>query len=235
MSESNITKGWKKTGLFPRDPARVLSKLKVKSANQIELSILEGAWKSSALRESNAKAIRNLLKSVLGSNRGKEAQILPNTLEDTFTRITILRIEKQGLITFGNIEKSRRRRGKGLIDLNKDENSCKARVYTLSKVKAQILKRQEQDEAKKTEELHKEQKKKEQLQKKQDKERGIQDRKYAKEIARVQKEKEVKGKQRAWAEEIEALNGDTPYARRVRKLQTSPKKKIDSETQKVSE
>ena len=76
------------------------------------------------------------MKDVVSEVLGPEVRSLANTLEKLTTKNSILVHENKGLRKAVFIKKSRRKRGKPLFNLFRDESEAKAMFFSPSKIQA---------------------------------------------------------------------------------------------------
>jgi DDE superfamily endonuclease len=189
----NINSSWEKTGLHPFNPKKVLDQITT-SRSDIRPPSSSHSTGSSALSSADWRTIRRLMKDVVGEVLGPEVRSLANTLEKLTTENSILVHENEGLRKAVFIEKSRRKRGKPLFDLFRDESEVKAMFFSPTKIQAARDSQTQKQQEKQRLEAQKQHDKLQRLLEKENKAKEAQQKKYDREEARAQKQQEMKDK-----------------------------------------
>lgn len=117
FSVSNIASGWRKTGLLPFDPLQVLQ---IFESQAVESRPSTSGSASSILSAKDWRKIEAMLERVvkdqLTDMEQKEVRKLSNTITAITTENAILKIENKGFREALNLEKKKRKRGKGLFE-----------------------------------------------------------------------------------------------------------------------
>ena len=190
FTQKNILSSWEKTGLQPFNPEKVLHQITMSRSDTRPSS--SNSTTSSALLNTDWRTIRRLMKDVVGEGLGPDVRSLANTLEKLTTENSILTHENEGLRQAVFIEKSRRKRGKPLFHLLREDSEVKTMFFSPSKIQAardsQTHKRQEKQRL----EAEKQHGKLQRLLEKENKAKAVQQRKCDREEARVHKQQEMK-------------------------------------------
>jgi len=197
MTEKNIQGAFKKTGLVPFNPDVVLGIITLKTVDLPPSGSLSRPGSSrSALSDEDWRKLRELVKEAVSSKDNSTIKKLENTVISLHTQLAIVKAENNGLRKAVTTEKRRRKRGKGLFEDMREEGDGHALFFSPSKIqvardKQAAKERQLHDEA-----VIKEREKIAKRLKKEEEARLIQQRKGAREIARLVKEQEREKKQR---------------------------------------
>ncbi|MFL6546931.1 MAG: hypothetical protein ACJ8LM_17345 [Candidatus Udaeobacter sp.] len=190
FTPQNILSSWEKTGLQPFNPEKVLHQITI-SRTDTRPSTSDSIT-SSALSNTDWRTIRRLLKGVVGDGLGPDVRSLANTLEKLTTENSILTHENEGLRKAVFIEKSRRKRGKPLFHLLREDNEVKAMFFSPSKIQAARDSQTHKQQEKQRLEAEKQHEKLQRLLEKENKAKAVQQRKCDREEARARKQQEMK-------------------------------------------
>lgn len=164
LSTHNIASGWMKTGLFPFNPLAVLSSFV--SIEEVSRPPTGGSGAShySILSASDWRTLKGILHRVVADEldvvQYKEVQKLSNTIEAITTENHILKAENEQFKIALNLEKKKRKRGKGLFEELRSQDKCAATFFSPKKIdqaKAiQAQKEQEKEDQKVAKQIAKE-------------------------------------------------------------------------------
>jgi len=190
FTEENILSGWRKTGLYPFNPALVLDQVRPEERPS------SSTTGSSAISNPNWKQVRSLIRSVVQGEVGKEVRRLEKTVDALYVKNVALEARVANLKTTVNVEKAKRRRGKALMIRICEEGEVKAMFYSPNKLQAARQRLQEEQQEKDAAEAQKEEEKRRKQQVKEEKQLLIAQRKAAREETRIQREADKLQKQR---------------------------------------
>jgi hypothetical protein len=134
------------------------------------------------------------MKEVVGGVLGLEARSLAYTLEKLATKNLILTHKNKGLCKAVFIKKLRRKRGKPLFKLFREESEIKAMFFSLTKIQAARDSQTHKQQEKQRLEAQKQHQKLQKLLKKENKAKAAQQKKRNREEARAQKQQEMKNR-----------------------------------------
>ena len=129
---------------------------------------------------------------MVGDGLGPDVRSLANTLEKLTSENSILTHENEGLRKAVFIEKSRRKRGKPLFHLLREDNEVKAMFFSPSKIQAARDSQTHKQQEKQRLEAEKQHEKLQRLLEKENKAKAVQQRKCDREEARARKQQEMK-------------------------------------------
>jgi hypothetical protein len=145
FTSNNIADAWQKAGLLPHNPEVVLCKVKKPKNDRPET---RDSWASTAssLSAKHAYKPRQRLKNLVGTNPTQNVIALSDFITKLTAENAVLRAGLEGHKMAAQIERSRRKRGKGLfIQEELDEGEGKSKFYSPTKVdrKAEALRAKE--------------------------------------------------------------------------------------------
>ena len=193
FTQKNILSSWEKTGLQPFNPEKVLNQIAI-SRSDTRPSSSSSSTGSSALSTTDWRTIRRLMKNVVGDILGSDVRKLSNTLQKLTTENSILTHENEGLRRAVFIEKGRRKRGKPLFELLREDDEVKAMFFSPTKIQHARDQQSHKQQEKQRLEAERQHEKLQKLREKEAKAKAIQQRKCDREAARVCKQQEMKEK-----------------------------------------
>lgn len=160
FTQSNIASGWRKTGLYPFEPAAVLDTLKSPDSSRPGTA---DSSHSSTISMSNIRASQRLMKEVrqelprLDSTTANKVNKLTTTFLDVTTQLALLQQENLGLHNALYQEKKKRKRNKTLVEQFRAEEGGGAVFYSPMKIdrlkQYQVTKERDKEVQKQAKEL----------------------------------------------------------------------------------
>ena len=135
LTAKNSLSGWKKTGLYPFNPLEILDIFKPKEIATRPSSSDSG---NSILSASDWKKLKGLLRDVVAEEldefQHSKVDKLSNTILAITTENAILKAENKGFQTALNLEKKKRKRGKGLFEELRANDNNSATFFSPKKI-----------------------------------------------------------------------------------------------------
>ena len=142
FTDKNIASSWRKTGLFPFDPALVLDKMRPRNQgaspprmlNRMLSSSPSAYWDS----PSGMRKLRTLINKTVDRKTKKVIKRLSDDLQKSRAEATLEKLGRQQAMGALRHEKKRRKRGKKLIEQFRAEEGSGSILFSPSKVKAAV-------------------------------------------------------------------------------------------------